>query len=220
MLNAGQDARTLAGIPVTVRWAPVAPAPDAPADDSALLTPFELTRFERLRPAAARTFLAGRHLLRDLVASLAGVDAADVSIEARCPVCGGAHGRPAVVAPASATRLRLALAHSGPAVLAAAAWDHEVGVDLERADAEPAAERDQAIATVAGASGDDALEHWTRVEAVLKADGRGLRVDPSLVRIRTAGETVEAQISDDGASYALASIDLGPGFTATVAVRS
>jgi 4'-phosphopantetheinyl transferase len=105
-------------------------------------------------------------------------------------------------------------------VLAAAAWDHEVGVDLERADAEPAAERDQAIAAVAGASGDDALEHWTRVEAVLKADGRGLRVDPSLVRIRTSEETVEAQISDDGASYALASIDLGPGFTATVAVRS
>ena len=228
MAYAGRDAHTLAGIPVEVRWAD-------PADDAAvvaagnprhLLTPFEFARYESLRPDAARVFLAGRSLLRDLVAALAAVEPADVAIEARCPVCGGPHGRPTVVSPPAATPLQLSLAHSGAVVVAAAAWDHPVGVDVERADAAHAPERDDAIAAVAGASGDDALEHWTRVEAVLKADGRGLRVDPGRVRIRTAGDapgdTADAWIDGDDASphYALARIDLGPGFTASVAIRT
>ncbi len=226
MQNAGQDARLLAGVPLEVRWAPIAPAPRVPlADEGAhpdardLLTPFELARYGSLRPDAARAFLAGRLLLRDLVVTLAGVDPADVSVEARCPVCSEPHGRPVVISPAAAMPLQLALAHAGSVVVAAAAWNHPVGVDVERSDAAHAPERDDAITTVAGASGEDALEHWTRVEAVLKADGRGLRVDPERVRIRTSGDAVEAWIDDQtGKRYRLAPIDLGTGFTATVAV--
>ncbi len=231
MLNAGRDARTLAGIPVEVRWAPVAPAAAGvaspanadPADSDELardvLTASEFTRYRALRPDAARAFLAGRRLLRELVASLASVDPAEVSIGARCPVCGGRHGRPAVVAPQAATPLQLSLAHTDSLVVAAAAWDHAVGVDVERADAVHTAERDRAIASVAGASGDNALAHWTRVEAVLKADGRGLRIDPRTVRVTGTGEVVEARIDDADARYELAELDLGPGYAATVAVR-
>ncbi len=234
MLIAGQDARTLAGIPVQVRWAPVPPASAASdasdtsdasvAQESAtsVLTPFELGRYRSLRPDAARTFLAGRRLLRDLVAASAGVDTADVAVEARCAFCGGAHGRPAVIAPGSATRLHLGLAHTDTTVVAVAAWDHAVGVDVERSDAAPARERDHAIATVAGASGVDPLAHWTRVEAVLKADGRGLRVDPRTVHIDITDDGVEARVAGtDGteAHYRLAELDLGPGFMASVAVR-
>lgn len=220
---------------MVVRWADLAQDADGPpagehAEPDAgyarsLLTPFEFARYETLRPHAARSFLAGRSLLRELVAAIAAVEPTDVTIEARCPVCGGPHGRPTVVSPAAATPLQLSLAHSGAVVAAAAAWENPVGVDVERADAAHAPERDDAIAAVAGASGDDPLEHWTRVEAVLKADGRGLRVDPGRVRIRAGdatGDTVDAWIDGDEASphYALASIDLGPGFTASVAVKT
>ncbi len=241
MLNAGQDARTLAGIPVAVRWAPVAPAAANAASDEfaepdgalSLLSPFELDRFRSLRPEAATTFLAGRRLLRELVSTVAAVDAAEVVVEARCPFCGGPHGRPAVIAPPSATSLQLGLSHTAGAVVAVAAWDHAVGVDVERADAVAAPERDRAIATVAGASGDDPLAHWTRVEAVLKADGRGLRVDPRTVSVTTVGDVIEARIDRaEGAAdrdtapdpaaarYVLATLDLGPWYTASVAVRS
>lgn len=239
MLITRQDARTIAGIAVEVRWAevPPAPAPGAPAlgkpsdasagpdNASSVLTAFEFARYQRLAPAPARVFLTGRRLLRDLVAEIAAVDGSEVAIEARCPLCGGAHGRPAVVAPRRATTLRVSLAHTDSVVVAAAAWDSAVGVDVERSDAAPAPERDRAIATVAGASGDDALAHWTRVEAVLKADGRGLRVDPRRVRFTMTGRDVEARIdASDGSDgtvgrYGVAALDLGPGFTASVAVR-
>ncbi len=223
MLTAGRDARLLAGVPVEVRWA-VAPDPATSVADPeiarSILTPYEFERCRALRPDAARAFLTGRRLLRELVASLAVVDPDDVSIEARCPVCGGRHGRPSVIAPHAATPLQLSLAHTDSLVVVAATWDHAVGVDVERADAVRTAERDRAIATVAGASGDDALTHWTRVEAVLKADGRGLRVDPRTVRVTGAGASVEARIDDSGARYQLAGVDLGPGYTATVAVRN
>ena len=220
MLTAGQDTRTLAGIPVHVRWEPVTARPEPSAG---VLTAFELDRYRSLRPDAARAFLAGRRLLHDLVAALAGVDAAEVVVEARCPICGGgAHGRPAVVAPEAATRLQLGLAHTDTAVVAVAAWDRAVGVDVELSDAPHTPERDHAIATVAGTSGDDPLAHWTRVEAVLKADGRGLRVDPRTVRISTTDNGVEARV--DGADftavrYHLATLDLGPAYTASAAVR-
>ena len=230
MPTSGQEARTLGGIPVEVRWAPVTSVSAEPAPDGAgqegpagVLTAFEFARYRSLRPDAARAFLAGRRLLRDLVAALARVAPAEVAIEARCPFCGGPHGRPTVVAPTAALGLQLGLAHTDSVVVAVAAWNHAVGVDVERSDAVPAPERDRAIATVAGASGDDPLAHWTRVEAVLKADGRGLRVDPKEVRITATDDGAEARISGANgvqARYRLFSLDLGPGYVASVAVRS
>jgi 4'-phosphopantetheinyl transferase len=225
---AGRDARIIAGIRVDVCWTQVATAAPGLADEGAsvtdsaheLLTAAEFARYSSLPADNARTFLAGRRLLRELVATLADVDPGEVVIEARCPFCGGAHGRPAVLAPSAATALRLTLAHTGDLVVAAAAWEHPVGVDVESADARHAPERDAAIESVAGTSGADALQHWTRVEAVLKADGRGLRIDPSAVRVSDTADGVRARIAGSDDDYTLASLDLGPGFTGSVAVRS
>ena len=198
------------------------PDPDADAARH-LLTAAEFARYVALRPASARTFLAGRRLLRELVAAVAGIDPDEVIVEARCPFCGGAHGRPVVLAPPAATNLQLGLAHSDTLVVAAAARAHAVGIDVERSDAEHTPERDRAIASVAGASGGDPLQHWTRVEAVLKADGRGLRVDPRTVRITDNGDNgaeVRATIDGSDARYTLEPLDLGPGHTASIAVRN
>ncbi len=150
-----------------------------------------LSGAERSRFATARDperFLTGRMLLRELVAELTGAELASITVIAACPDCGLEHGRPRV---AEHPGIHLSLSHAGGRTLAAATTGAAIGVDLERRDISP--DRLAAIQKVAG--GD--LAHWTRVEAVLKADGRGLRVDPRAVEVDGDHATLE------GARYEL-----------------
>lgn len=124
----------------------------------------------------AAAFLQGRLLLRELVSELTGTDPDLVRIEAVCPDCGGPHGRPRVLG----HDLHVSLSRCAHAIVAVAAWHSPLGVDVELRDADPRSETNDAIEAVAGPGG---LERWTSVEAVLKADGRGLRVDPREVDI-------------------------------------
>ena len=153
-------------------------------------------------------FETARMLLRRLIAELAAVDPAAVEFDSACPDCGLPHGKPRVAAPAAAHGIHLSVSHAGALTVVAAAPGHAVGVDAEPADA--SVERLAAIDEVAGPSS-DALKHWTRVEAVLKADGRGLRVDPRQVRVTGQRAMLES------ASYRLDSVDIG-GFVVSVAV--
>lgn len=156
--------------PTLRRWTgPLSPERRAVA--VALLTPAERARFD-VDPHPER-FLAGRMLLRELAAELTGHDLASITVTAACPDCGLEHGRPHV------DGLFVSLSHAGEFVVAAASATEAVGVDVESRNV--SRERIAGLHDVAG--GDD-LEHWTRVEAVLKADGRGLRVDPREVVIR------------------------------------
>ena len=150
----------------------------------ALLTPAEASRFASEREP--ERFLAGRMLLRELVAELTGLPLESITVTAACPDCGREHGQPRV------DGVFVSLSHAGAVTVAAASADAPVGIDIEPRDATP--ERLAAIHDVAG--GDD-LAHWTRVEAVLKADGRGLRVDPRAVGIHGSRATLGA------ASYTL-----------------
>ena len=84
-----------------------------------------------------------------------------------CPDCGGDHGRPVV----SETGRWVSLSRAGGLVAVAYSTAGPVGVDLE---SRTAVERHP----VQGLAKADATE-WTTKEAVLKADGRGLRVDPA-----------------------------------------
>ncbi len=151
-----------------------------------LLTAAEASRFA-VDPTPER-FLAGRMLLRELAAELTGLPLESITVTAACPDCGREHGRP------RADGVFVSLSHAGEFVIAAARTAAPVGVDAERRDVGLAADRLAAIRLVAGGDG---VEHWTRVEAVLKADGRGLRVDPAAVRIRHDRATL------DGVGYAL-----------------
>ncbi|CAN5277072.1 hypothetical protein BH11ACT3_BH11ACT3_23810 [soil metagenome] len=134
-----------------------------------MLSAAESTRWAGLDPRAAASFLSGRSLLRHLAADLLGVDPAAVPLTARCLDCGREHGRPSIVDSA----LQVSLSHSGDVVVAAAVWGSPIGVDVEAAAG--STERLDAIEAL---TGERSLERWTRVESVLKADGRGLRVDP------------------------------------------
>ncbi|WP_348787719.1 hypothetical protein [Leifsonia sp. NPDC080035] len=157
------------------------------AATSAVLTRLseaDRTRLAGLSGNAAAAFLAGRDAL------LAAADAAapdgrgigDARIDATCPDCGGSHGRPYLL---GRPDIHLSLTHAAGFAFAVVAAG-PVGIDAEPLDTDPA--RVAAAAFLTPGHG-DALRRWTAIEAVLKADGRGLRVDPAAVRIE-AGSAV------------------------------
>jgi len=175
-------------------------------DSLATLSDAERRRFDATPAARQSTFLAGRVLLRGLVAELTGTAAADVQLTAVCPNCGGPHGRP--VAPG--TGLHLSLTHGLDAVVAAAS-DRPVGIDLESAIA-PA----PVLADIGSLTGHASLLSWTRTEAILKADGRGLRVDPAHVVI----DGSRGWVDDAPARYDLSEVELAAGVRVSVAVAA
>lgn len=111
-------------------------------------------------------------LLRELLPS-------GVGLVNPCSRCGGPHG-PVRATDASA---RLAVAYAdGVAVVAVADAGHG-GFAID-AEAEVGSARDAAgFDGVLGGRDDVRLRDWVRVEAALKADGRGLRIDPGAVAV-------------------------------------
>ena len=69
-------------------------------------------------------------------------------------------------------------------------------------------------------AGGEGIAHWTRVEATLKADGRGLRVDPREVRITGSETELEAQVVDRPTRYRILEPALHPGLQVSVAIAS
>lgn len=159
-----------------------------------------LSSAERARYDAAPSdrFLAGRLLLRRLVTEITGAD--PVLITAACPDCGGPHGRP------ESPGLHVSLSHAGGVVVAAASGV-AVGVDVEARVGRR--ERLDAIDALTGVRD---IRSWTRTEAVLKADGRGLRVDPAEVVFD--GDRAELA----GVSYDVSEVLLRDDLVVSVAV--
>jgi 4'-phosphopantetheinyl transferase len=134
-----------------------------------------------------------------LVRELAGQDAA---IDNRCPRCGGPHGPVtlsdspylASVTYAVGGGRTVAIAGVIPGTDAAA-----FGLDAEPADREPG----DALGRPAS------VRDWVRVEAALKADRRGLRVDAASVVVHADPPTWRAEVP--GRPDVLRGIDLdGP----------
>ncbi|QYF72478.1 4'-phosphopantetheinyl transferase superfamily protein [Cryobacterium sp. PAMC25264] len=135
---------------------------------------------------------AGDHaLLAGMVARLTGAAAASVVLTRRCPHCGASdHGPLRVRIPGfPAVVPRVSLARAGGRLALAVTAAGPVGIDLESlADLARAPLHDVALspaeaATLAtlrpAAAAEAALANiWTTKEAVLKAAGLGLRVDP------------------------------------------
>ena len=143
----------------------------------------------------------GRLLLRELLAEAGYPDA---RITAVCPDCGGEHGQPR----AEGTGLHLSLSYVGEFVVAAVSAV-PVGVDAEAL--EQTAERLDAIGKLTGIR---SLHSWTRTEAVLKADGRGLRVDPAEVHFD--GDTATLA----GVRYDLRELEIEPELLVSVATEA
>lgn len=86
----------------------------------------EIGRAARLRSAAAsRRFIAARGALREIAARYLGVEPTSLRFASE------GRGKPRLVAPGDAARLRFNLSHAGDLVLLAFCIDHEVGVDVE-----------------------------------------------------------------------------------------
>jgi 4'-phosphopantetheinyl transferase len=103
-------------------------------------------------------------LVRRVVGDLCGRPPAAVVVRHRCDVCGGAHGRPHVDVDGRRGP-HVSVAHGGALTVVAVAA-RAVGIDVE---------------PLAVGSDVAELTTWVRTEAVLKATGLGLTVDPSLV---------------------------------------
>lgn len=144
-------------------------------------------------------FLAGRIALRLHAANVAGVSPGALQSDYVCPNCmrgDRAHGMPLYRADPGSNPVRASLSRSGDWCLLAATSDKQVlgvGVDLEsRASADfegfetvamTAREREY-LQTVAPALGSlRRTQLWTRKEAVLKALGTGLTIDPARVDV-------------------------------------
>jgi 4'-phosphopantetheinyl transferase len=118
------------------------------------------------------------------------------AITRSCPWCGSTtHGRPVV----ETAHVHASVSYAGEWVLVAVGDAGRFGaVGL---DAEPRSRaRGAALHGVITPGRRASLRRWTGVEAVLKADGRGLSVDPARVRIARGARGVVATISEPGAA--------------------
>jgi 4'-phosphopantetheinyl transferase len=139
-------------------------------------------------PSGAPRREASRALLADLLPGAVFVS--------RCPSCGGDHGR----IHTEGVDAAVSVSYVPGWTVVAVTHDHErVGVDAVPAHA-AGLERVLAAGSDAGAwarfPDGAAARAWARVEAVLKADGRGLRVDPSRVSVRPRSDGWVARITE------------------------
>jgi 4'-phosphopantetheinyl transferase len=190
-------------MPTVVRWTVVA----GPIDDRELLSEHERARLGAMRlEADRRRFVAARVLLRAAVAEVTGRDLRDVVLRQTCKRCGGPHGR--LEAAVGARRVEVSLSHAG-ALAVVAVGSRPVGVDVE-----------PLLGPGGPAVGDDELRTWVRTEAVLKATGHGLEVDPAHLRL-SAPATPPRLVTWQGPGrrprMRLADLDLAPGHVAAVA---
>ncbi|MBB2923600.1 4'-phosphopantetheinyl transferase superfamily protein [Cellulomonas cellasea] len=213
----------------------------APADVRWLggaASPAEEARAARFRdPGDRARSLVAAALLRRAVTLLDGRPAADVAVGRWCRRCARLtdHGRPVVLDGAAGVDpgLHLSVAHAGDVVVAAATHAGPVGVDVEREagtgfdgfDDEVLSERERAYVRglPAGERSAWRVRTWTRKEALLKATGHGLLVEPRTVDVldpRDAGvrrpDALAAELLPPARAHLVDLPVLAPGHAATL----
>ncbi|RAG85054.1 4-phosphopantetheinyl transferase [Streptacidiphilus pinicola] len=151
-----------------------------------LLDSTEVARCSSFRQEAdLARFVTGRVLAKTALAFLVGSGPEAVRLLARCPDCGGPHGKPRVLG--AAEGWELSISHSDERVVVAVSEGVPLGVDIERFEPWQGSglppEYDLVLTAAERAALDRipqerraraALSYWTRKEAVLKATGEGL----------------------------------------------
>ena len=196
--------------PASVAWAATSPGPVRTLPRLNDLTPQDQARAAGFGVDRRREFVVGRSLVSGLLAGLFP-EASGWSVgTGACARCGQRHGAvevtgvPAVASVSYARGIVVAaVAPSPPA--------GTVGVDVELDAADTTRTRD--LERLLGRSRQPVLLRWTRVEAVLKADGRGLLVEPRAVRVRGT----HASIAGATARYELAEVAGPPGYVISLA---
>jgi 4'-phosphopantetheinyl transferase len=203
---------------IRVRRAAVVPA----AALVPLLDPGERARLDRAAPADRDAVASALLLARLAVAEACAVAPDAVRVRRRCARCGSAaHGVPVADRADSGPVPHLSLSRGGDLVVVALSGAGPVGVDVEpvrRAGADPRAPAGDAprarpgddLARVVRAPGEPPaagshglLRTWARTEAVLKAAGTGLSVDPRALRVSDAAGRPAVRVVDPAPAPAL-----------------
>lgn len=127
------------------------------------------------RPEDRECYVTGALMVRRLAAAATGLALAEAPVARRCRHCDGAHGPPRIPG------YEVSVSHSGRWVVVACAAGGLVGVDTEVTGRDLTGVAAEFLAPHERCPGDDLVRRWTRKEAVLKATGQGLSVDPSVV---------------------------------------
>jgi 4'-phosphopantetheinyl transferase len=187
---------------VRVVWAHAAESPDL----EALLDDGERARLASLRRADdRRSYLAAHTLARLVVSQFTGLSATTVLFAARCPRCGGSHGKPHVV---GMPQLHLSLSHAAERVAVAVTTLGPVGVDVEAVAAAgfagfadvalTAREREPYRRLPSASQPRAAASLWVRKEALVKATGDGIFVPPDTIEVaNSAARVVDLDLGSD-----------------------
>ncbi len=180
----------------------------------AVLSPDERARAARfVAPCARRQFVAGRGLLRHLLARYTGQPAQALRLST------GPHGKPSLV---GSSTLTFSLSHTEGLLLVAVARGMEVGVDVERIRPIDGAHRLAARYFTAWecaeleAGPEGFLRLWTCRESALKACGLGISQGWDNLRIVRRSRH-QAQAVGLGPSYPVRWLTPQPGYVAALA---
>jgi 4'-phosphopantetheinyl transferase len=213
------------GAAVEVWWLDPATLPPAPA--TAVAGPAERARAGRYAsPADAHRSLASAWLLRTALGRRLGADPAALVLDRTCAACGEQHGRPRLVEPAG-TGLEVSVSHAGDRIGVALTRHGAIGLDVEQVD--PALDvtglvrRVLTLAEHAEVAGEPAafLARWVCKEAVLKATGHGLRLDPRTIEIAGPADRPVLRgwpLPEPPATAHLVRLSPGPGHVAALAL--
>ena len=192
----------------------------------AALSPKERARAARYRfPAPARRFVAARGMLRELLGQYLGIAPEEIKLETN------QWGKPRL---SGVAWLRFNLAHSEGMALYAFAWNHPLGVDLEKV--RPLENLDGMVSQSFSAAEHRAFytlppekrlagffATWTRKEAYMKARGLGFHLSPNKFNV-TVSPTAQPQILRDPqghpSDWACRDLEVGEGFVGAVVYKN
>lgn len=198
-----------------------------------VLTPDEQAHVRRIGGDRATARLS-RGLLRLILARHLDLPHAEIEIDRTCPHCARAHGRPRLPRrPGTAVdATEFSVSHGGDLLVLALTVNAPVGVDVE-----PIGDRDDVSMELLDFTLTDPerlrlleapaaqqrtifLRHWTGKEAILKALGTGLDVEPQTVSLPLFSFPGKVSVSLPGSPPAdlwISDVEVGPAHVCTLA---
>jgi 4'-phosphopantetheinyl transferase len=175
-----------------------------------------------------------RGLLRLVLARYLDVPPAEVDVVRSCPHCERPHGRPRLGRPHATEMgtIEFSVTHGGDLLVLAFAGGGLVGVDVEPVGAPAdlraelidftltAAERVRLLDVPAPERKRVFIRHWTGKEAILKALGTGLDVEPQAVTLPPLPVNGTASVTLPGSRSVdlwITDVDVGPAHVCTLA---
>ncbi len=194
-----------------------------------VLAPDERSHVDRIREGRATARLS-RGLLRLVLARYFNLPPAEIEIDRSCPTCGRSHGRPRLET--TSDNIEFSVTHGGDLLVLAFADSAPIGVDvepigeLEDVGADlldftlTPTERLRVLEAPAPQRTRSFLQHWTAKEAILKALGTGLDVEPQAVSLPPFPIEGAASVRLPGSPPVdlwIRDVEVGPAYVCTLA---